>query len=267
MTTLSRLDPEGRYYFRTEQVDTFKRKSRAPRTSITLKNAEGRWTIAGGQAIRMPEIFTEEKMLEVMEALRSGKPLPPTDPKSPNQLADSMMACCVEVFRHSHVSGERFERDGKKWVRVEERIDEEGQKALRKAVKEQVDQMKKTLPLAVRILAAPFIAAMDISAKIPIRSVHLIDEESGKLVSTERFNAEGKQLTHAAAPQRERIADLPDSTFALPAGVELLYPKDLGEYLELVRKAKASKTTKDSSEKAPKEEPEEMEEVEKLEKS
>ena len=259
VTILTKFYPDGGSCYRKVQVDTPTRGSRPARTKITVKNAAGVWDLSDDQAILMPALFSQEKMMQAMEVVRAARAAGKEPSFEEVFAGDPLLLQCIQIAQHMHFSGEKITLDSRACVQVMEVMDKEGQKLLLKIVKEQISEVKKSLPFMVRLIATPILVTMDLTATLPVRTEYLIDADTGKLISSKRFNSEGAELPSPGKPVREPIPDLADETFAVPTGLTILRPKTLGEYLSLHMKAQKAADAKAKTGSKPEDKKEEEE--------
>lgn len=233
-TTLTKRPASGPTLSRSDAVTVPKRHPEKSYVHVTIRNAEGTWQIYGKKALLMPRPIDIRKLTE---AAREAKGVSPQEAMLASMDRDSrhLFEQAKQIATHTHFSGVRFVESDRPLVRVTKSLDADGQRAMRELAAEQVAKMKKQLPFAKRMLVGVAIGIMGgIDSQLPTREEFVVDPENKRVLSSKTYNADGKALTSRSSDDPvERIDDLPDETFALPEGAELIRPKNMGEAMEL----------------------------------
>jgi len=244
--TLYTLHPAGGpKSSRTETVTTFDGHPERTKTGVTITTSEGFYRLFKHHALLDAFKLDREKVLAGVRRQQLGDSdgeLPaatakPSDQEIGNDFQDRVLSVAVKLAAHMTISGERFEEGGLRRVRVVTSFDEEGQQQMKKLAEDQLAEMKKELPWALRLLVTPILAAKGgITSFLPVRTEDLIDEGQLRVIETTTYNASGKVIKKLQPGKAERIADLPPEFFAVPPDLEIVRAKSLGELLRLPRK-------------------------------
>lgn len=202
-TILTTRTKEGKTFSRDESVTTVDGHPQETQTRVKLKNEEGEWRLFGRRALFFPQ-FTID------------------------------MEQAGQLTNHMQFAGERFETGGRPFARVFTDVDEKGRELLEELMDEQLEKLKKDVPFAMRILFGTALAMNGgVGAFMPVRQEYLIDLGTTNVIESWSYNAKKKLLDHQTATERTRIADLPPETFKVPAGFEILRPKNMVEAFRL----------------------------------
>jgi hypothetical protein len=230
--TIYTLRPaDGPTCSRTETVTTVDGHPERTQTGVTLTTAEGNVQLFKHHALLFALQFDRAKIqAEAQRQLpgeaNEGAPRVADEPpqkEADREFQDRLLTAAVRIGPHAIISGERFEQDGQRRVRIVSSFDEEGQKQMKKLAEDQWAEMKKEIPWALRLLATPIMAAKGgVAAMLPVKTEYLIDEGQNRVIETTTYNGAGKMLAKKRPGAAERIPDLPPETFTIPAGFEVI---------------------------------------------
>jgi len=231
-TQLRKVSEDGKVLQRTETVSTWTTRTgkHRTRTKTKLQNADGKWTLEGNLAVLTPPAFTEEVLREIQEVGPEAW-LKDTESKGP---VPDVIRAMVFAAQHTTYSSDKLVENSRNLISITALIDKEGLERMEKAMRIIMKEAKKALPFAVRLIAGPILASMDVEGKLPARTVYVIDPESGRLVRKLTYNADGKLLSTSKEPQYEVVSELSDSLFAIPPGMVVRKPATLGEMFEIL---------------------------------
>ena len=237
-TTLMRRPVQGKTLSRIETMTVTDAHPERKRTSITVVNADGRWRIVGNTAVLMPPAIDLGRFADLMNRSAGGEKTSIAD--STGQDAERAKKA-IGFGSHVKISGERVAEAGRELVRVTRSYDEETRKFFAELADEQLAEFKKQLSFGKRIAMSAIMAAKGgVETMIPASEVFTVDVAANKVLKIETYGPNGKLLsTRGEAKDPEKIADLTDDTFALPAGVEIVRPKSFAEAAELTEKLEA----------------------------
>lgn len=246
VTTLSSYAPGRPAYLRTETVIVQHGPPSKTVTRLTIRNAEGRWQFYGNKAVLSLQPFDGNR---VNQAIQQASGAAKSDQPAPDGPTQRLANRILELAKHTQVEGERFTEGDRSMVRVTRSLDEHAQKILEEIADEEIAVAKKQLSLGKRILVNTVLAAKGgIGKALPVREVFVIDSESGRMISSEMFTGDGKSRKRRVQ-EPERIADLPLETFALPAGTEVIRPRNLEESIEITEKLEKERRKAEGSRK------------------
>ena len=255
--TIYTLHPAGGpKYSRTETVTTVDDHPEQTKTSVTITTSEGFYRLFKHHALLYAFKLDREKALAEVRRQQlgdsNGEPpaatAKPSDQEIGNDFQDRVLSVAVKIATHMTISGERFEAGGQRRVRVVTSFDEEGQRQMKKLAEDQLAEMKKQLPWALRLLVTPILAAKGgVASFLPVRTEDLIDEGQLRVIETTSYNASGKVIKKLQPGKAERIADLPPEFFAVPPDLEIVRAKSLGELLRLPRKIEREEKAADKA--------------------
>jgi hypothetical protein len=247
---------DGTRFSRTETVTTVDGHPERTQTKVRITTPEGNWQLFKRHALLFafkvdPGKVFEEVRRQQQEDAGAKSPETPANPSpadASNAFQDRLLTSAVKLGQHATTSGERFEENGRRFVRVVSSFDEEGQKQMTKLAEEQWAEMKKEIPWAVRLLVTPILAVKGgVASMLPVRTEHLIDEEQSRVLETTTFNGAGKMLAKSRPSVAERIPALSPEIFAIPPGLEIVRAASMGELLRLTLKIEKEEKAADKA--------------------
>ncbi len=245
-TTLTRRGTAGPVFFRTESVTVLDRHPERTTKHVTIVNADGRWRIVGHTAVLMPPPFDIGKFIDLMNrsALDAKNGTAPSESATGKDAEWARRA--ITMGSHIQISGERVKEGERELAHVTRTYDEQARKFFGELAEGQLAEVKKQLSFVKRAAIGAYLATHGgIEAMLPAKEVFTIDIAANKLIKSETYNAAGKVTnTRGEAKAPEKIDDLPDATFSLPAGIEIVRPKTFVEANELVEKLEAEEKKK-----------------------
>jgi hypothetical protein len=215
--------PEGQFLLRkeiTQRTKAPKSKSRLALHHLHLNNTGGYWAIWGNTAIHYPDPSNGRR--------RTAK----EDPEEPQPVVSIGFSVDFDLYDSTmfRLTGQRMQSDAGAHLLV---LSEPKENA--RAFME--TEFKRKMPLLFR----PFLTTSKVKevvvVLIPARVETVIDQETGAFISSRYFAKDGSLMMGLRG--WERCDDLPLNSYALPAGVMRVYPKNDKEARHLESKARS----------------------------
>lgn len=234
----------GRATWRRRESETRRKQDGSLiRSSVQLTNAEGRWTLAGGLAVKAPELLSPEAKQRMIGGALEATQVETDRLKAEGRL-DDPAARAEAMQKFMRVAGWRIEVPGQpERLRIRREMGPEGVKLMRQMVDEAWKQQKKQLSFGMRLLAGPIVAAKRDSF-LPVKEETLIDAASGTILEQTRFNAAGKPIADSRSRRAKQawkpVDPQPAAVFEIPAGMKRHHATSLAEFHELESKHSAT---------------------------